>query len=317
MKKSIKIIKESERNLTSCLDELKNKEMIFRKLRKDTVGQSSSNPTWGYAYNVKKGKMKFKAEGLYKEHDYDAPQASYSEKIASIMGAKLLAEVRVPEIDVVEETKNQPGIISYKLMDNDKEDMFHIRDLMFYKYERDELSKKKNIFSIEDILECIRIQVKDDENYKTIEKGVIKTLLLDSIINNGDRHNNNWALVRNKDTNKYDLAIFDHSSCFTDMIQEQRHFTYEGWVGSYIKVKEDNNAVRRSSLGKEIIQYIAQNYTQYFNEFVDDFDKKLPEIIEEIKQEELPINMARLEMKLHGRKSFLNKVKDKEELEYE
>lgn len=317
MIKDIYVIKKDEKNLTEHLDEIAHKDMVFRSIRKDTIGQSSSNPTWGYVFNVREGKLKLNidGEGLYKEFDYDIPNAAYAEKISSIIGRNTLNNTRVPKTDVVMQYSGQPETISYKLLDNDKEDMFHIRDLMFYKYEREELEKKKNIFTIEDILYCVKQQVKNKENYEQVERSVIHTLLLDSIINNGDRHNNNWALVRNKETNFYELAVFDHSSTLTDMIEEQMRFTYNGWVSSYVNVGE-NTGVRRGSIGKDIIEYIAQNYKEYFDEFCEIFDEKLPSILEEIKGENLPINMRRLERKLYERKRFLEKTKSREEFEY-
>lgn len=317
MIKTIKIIKENEQHLTNHLEDLLNVDMVFRKLRQDSVGQSSSNPTWGYVFNVRSGKLKLNidGEGLFKDFDYDNPNAAYAEKVASIIGRGILDTTRVPKVDIVMEKRGQPSIISYKLMDNEEEDMFHISDLMFYKYERTELSQKKNIFTIEDILECVKQQVGDEENYKEVERGMIHTLLLDSVMNNGDRHNNNWALVRNKATGRYELAVYDHSSTFTDMLEEQRRFTYNGWVGSYITTDE-NSSIRKGNIGKDIIVYIARKYSEYFDEFADIFDKRLPTVLEEIKEENLPIDVNRLEMKLKQRNSFLNKIKNREDLEY-
>ena len=317
MIKTIRIIKENEGNISSNLDDLVSKDMVFRKIRQDFVGKSSSNPTWGYVFNVRDGKLKLNidGEGLYKEFDYDNPNAAYAEKIASIMGRNILDNTRVPKVDIVEERKKEPSIISYKLLDNNKEDMFHISDLMFYKYDRDELAKKKNIFTIEDILECVKEQIKDEENYKEVERSIIHTLLLDSVMNNGDRHNNNWALVINKETGKYELAIYDHSSSFVDMLEEKRAATYNGWVGSYVTVNE-SSTIRKGSVGKDIIKYMADNYSEYFDEFVDIFNGKLPFVLEEIKNENLPIDISRLDMKLKQRSSFLNKIKSREDLEY-
>lgn len=317
MVKTIKIIKENEQHLTDHLDDYIKVDVVFRKIRKDYVGQSSSNPTWGYVFNVRNGKLKLNIDpdGLYKEYDYDTPNASYAEKISSIMGRSVLDNTRVPKVDVVIEKPKEPSIISYKLMNNDKEDMFHIRDLMFYKFDRDQLSEKKNIFTIEDILECVKQQIGDEENYKEVERSMLHTLLLDAVMNNADRHNNNWALVRDKETGKYELAIYDHSSSLVDMLEDQRNCTHEGWVGSYITL-DDNAKLRKGSLGKDLIKHISKNYPEYYDEFVDRFNEKLPDILKEIKEENLPINTSRLEMKLKQRSSFLNKMKDREELEY-
>lgn len=317
MVKKIKIIKKNEQNLSAQLDEYKKVDIVFRILSEDTRGKSATNPTWGYVFNVRDGKLKLNIEpdGLYKEFDYDYPNASYAEKIYSIIAKEVLTEdTRIPTIDVVKENNSiyGPSTISYKLMNNDKEDMFHIADIMFYKYEREEIEKKKHIFTIEDILECLKEQISDEENYKKIEKSLIHTILMDSILNNLDRHDSNWALVRNKETNKYELAIFDHSISLIDMIEENRTATYNGWVKSYISTGKTSN----SSFGKDIIEYIHKNYGEYFDEFVDKFNEKLPVILNRIKEENLSIDTRRLENKLNARNIFLKMERDKEEFDY-
>ena len=317
MVKSVKRIKQGEKHLTDHLEDYKKADIVFREIRKDSVGRSASNPIWGLVFNVRNGKLKLNSigEGLYKEFDYDYPNASYAEKIYSIIAESVLDNTRVPNIDIVTEIPKEPSIISYKLINTEKEDMYHISDLMYYIYDRDEVSEKKNIFTIEDILKCVKEQVKDEENYKQVERSIIHTMLLDATLNNGDRHNNNWALVRNKQTNFYELAIFDHSSSLVDIIEEKSYFTSNGWVGSYIMAGEKQiGKLRVGSSGDKIIKYIANNYPEYFDEFVDIFNEKLPSIIEEIKQEKLPIDMRRLEEKLKQRNRFLRKIRDREEL---
>ena len=320
MIKKVKIIEENEPDITQNWNEQENVDdidIVFRKMRKDTVGKSASNPTWGLVFNVREGNLKLNIdkEGIFKEFDYDSPNGAYSEKILSIIGRNVLDNTRVPEIDIVMARPKEPSIISYKLMNNDKEDMFHISDLMFYKYDREQLAEKKKIFTIEDILECVKEQVQNEANYKQIEKSMIHTLLLDAIVNNADRHNNNWALVRNKQTNFYELAIFDHSSSLVDMLEDRRFCTHEGWVGSYVTLQE-NNKVRRGSRGKDIIEYISKNYSEYFEEFSSIFNERLPDIIKEIKNENLPIEINRLELKLNQRNGFLKKIKSRGDSEY-
>lgn len=315
MIKKIKIIKKNQQNLTNHLEEYKVVDIVFRILSEDTIGKSSSNPSWGYVFNVRNGKLKLNIDpyGLYKEFCGDNEDAAYAEKIFSIIGQEMLPDTRVAKTEVVSDCfPIKPATISYKLMDNDKEDMFHISDLMFYKYEREEIQKKKDVFTIEDILECIKVQVRNEENYNKIEKSVIHTILLDSVLNNADRHNNNWALVRNKETNQYDLAIFDHSVSLIDILEENKRATYNGWTRTYISTRENGE----SSMGNEIIEYIYKNYNEYFNEFVDRYNEKLPAIIDKIKGEELPIKVMRLEMKLNARNIFLQREKRKEEFEY-
>ena len=318
MNKTITIIERNKRNITDILENPIETDMLFREIQRDTIGKSSSNPTWGYAYSCRNGKLKYKGIGLYKEFDYDAPNASYSEKVWSIIGKNILDGTRVPDISVVEERKGQPGIISYRLLDNDKEDLIHVKDILFNKFERSEIKEKRNIIYIEDLLECFKLQIGDEENYNSVRKSVIHTLLLDAVTNNADRHGNNWGLIRNKKTNRYEFADFDHSSSFVDMFEDKKHFTVNGWVSSYTSVKPTNQETRMGSCGNEIIEYIAKNYREDFKDFSIKFNNRLPNIIEEIKDEKLDINIDRLERRLNDKKRFLKQLSREEgEIEYE
>lgn len=318
MSKTITIIEIDREHVTDILDNPIKTEMLFREIQRDTIGKSSSNPTWGYTYYYNNGKLKYKGIGLYKEYDYDAPNAAYSEKVWSIIGKNILDNVRVPNIDIVEEHYKEPGIISYRLLDNDKEDLIHIKDILFNKFERTELKEKRNIIYIEDVLECIKLQINDDENYNKIKRNIIQTLLLDAITNNADRHSNNWALIRNKITSEYELADFDHSSSFVDMFEDRRHFTANGWVSSYTSVNPTNDKTKMGSCGDEMIKYISKNYREDFEDFFAKFNDKLPNILQEIRNENLDIDMQRLEQRLNDKKRFLKQQsKEEGEIEYE
>ncbi len=197
-------------------------DIVFKCIQADLIGNSGSNPTWGqvYEYDEEEGYLKYKGNGLYKEIDYDYPNNAYSEKLFSIIGQRVLPGVRVPNIDVVQGPYSGHGIISHILLDNDKEDLIHVRDLLFNKYDRTEVLKRRSVFTIDDILESIKMQVPDEANYKKLEKHIIQTMLLDAVTNNSDRHPNNWALIRNKKTNQYDLAVFDDSAAFIGIIEQ-------------------------------------------------------------------------------------------------
>lgn len=314
--KSIFIIEIEELNkgnISKHKFEILKKEMAFIKTRKDTIGMSQCGPTWGYAFETENGKMRWKEEGLYKEYDMDSPKVAYSEKIASIIGKKLLKNIRVPDIEIVEAVKGESGLISYIILNNDKEDMFHIRDILFNKFERAELSSMRNIVSIKDILESIKIQVEDEENYKEIEKGIIHTLLFDALTNNGDRHPHNWALIRDKITNRYELGIFDHASCCVPMMVQQQNLGYEKWGGSYVKTRDDGIPKRVGDSGETIIKYIYENYKDYFVEFADLLEIEFSEIMQEIKNENLPIDIMALQSSLYKRKTFFNNIRGREE----
>lgn len=292
--------------------------LIFKELSRDTVGRSNSNPTWGYVYEYVDGELDFKGIGLHKEYDYDFPYAAYAEKVWSIIGQSVLNNVRIPNISVVEELPGFAEVISYRLMDNDKEDLIHMKDILFNKFLRNEIQEKKDIFDIQDILDCVKLQVKDKENYKIIEEAIMQALLLDSITNNGDRHTHNWALIRNKLTNYYDLALFDHSSSFVDMFQEQRHFTVNGWVSSYITF--DNKSKPKTALGESgnvIVNNIYKKYPKYFNNFITNFNKEFDNFCNQIYNENLDINMNFFLKRLKDKKNFLDKLQTKGEKEYE
>lgn len=47
------------------------------------------------------------------------PIASYSEKIWSIIGNKVLLETHVPKIDLVDEENEEIGVVSHRVLDND------------------------------------------------------------------------------------------------------------------------------------------------------------------------------------------------------
>ncbi len=221
------------------------------------------------------------------------------------------------KIDVVEEEPNHDGIISYRLMDNDKEDMIHIRDTLFNKFEREEIKQKKDIFSLDEILECVKLQLSNSQNYEQVEKAIIYVLLLDSVTNNGDRHAFNWALVRNKKTNYYDLAVFDHSSTLIDMLKKDIFRKPMMWNGSYITVGEDKGKTNIGSNGEKLVNYIFKNYPEYFEGFSDIFEKRIPTIIEQLRKENMNIDVDVLYTKLREKNRFLHKLKSKGELEYE
>lgn len=316
MIKSIKIIKMNQNNITSIIEDMPKTDIVFRELQQDTVGRSGSNPTWGYFYNNKSGNLKYIGIGLHKEYDYDYPEAAYSEKIWSIIGKKVLTDTRVPEIDVVEEKDGEPGIISHRLLNNDTEDMIHVKDILFNKFEREEFKAKKNTFHINDLLECIKLQINNPEEFEKIKKQVIHTLLLDAITNNADRHPNNWALIRDKKTNSYQLADFDHSSCFTDMYNDKIFCTNDGWVSSYTTISTQPNQ-RKGSCGLEMIEYIFKNFEAETQEFSKKLNDNLEDIILEIKNENFKVDVRKLEKKLRSRNKLLQRMINKEDMEHE
>lgn len=318
MKKTISIIKQNQENIGEVFRNGVQTDVVFRELQRDTIGRSGSTPTWGYVYHNVDGNLKFQGIALRKEYDYDYPMAAYGEKTWSIFGKKLLGDtVRVPDIEIVEEKPGYPEIVSYRLMDNNKEDMIHIKDVLFNKFERDEMKAKKDIFTIDELLECVKLQIDNEENYKKIEKDIIQVILLDAVTNNADRHALNWALVRNEKTNEYSLAVFDHASAFVDMFENRSFVLGNGWSSTYITVGNDKERHTLGSNGKTIVEYISKQYPEYFDEFSGRFEKELPEILEFCKKEEMKIDYRRLGDKIAIKKRFLSKLKNRGEIGYD
>lgn len=317
MIKTISIIKQNQENISQVFQNGVQTDMLFRELQRDTVGRSGSTPTWGYVYNNEEGKLKFKGIALHKEYDYDYPYDAFGEKTWSIFGRELLGDtVRVPVIDIVEQKSGYPEIISYRLMNNDREDMIHIKDTLFNKFERDEIRAKKDVFTIDEILECVKLQIGNKENYKRIERDIIRVLLLDSLTNNGDRHALNWALVRDEKTSEYSLAVFDHARAFIDMFQN-RGIKDSGWSTSYITVGNNKGRHNIGSDGRYIVECINQEYPEYFEEFCDEFETKLPKIMELVRQEEMKIDFRRLSDKMGEKKRFLRRLRHRGEIGYD
>jgi len=317
LKKTISIIKQNQENIAEVFKNGAQTDMVFRELQRDTIGRSGSSPTWGYVYCNEEGKLKFNGVALHKEYDYDFPLAAYGEKTWSIFGRELLGDtVRVPVIEIVEQKTGYEEIISYRIMNNDREDMTHIKDTLFNKFERDEIRAKKDVFTIDEILECVKLQIGNEENYKRIERDMIRVMLLDSITNNGDRHALNWALVRDEKTHEYTLAVFDHASAFMDMFQ-YRGIKDSGWSTSYITVGNNKGRHNIGSEGKYIVECISKEYSEYFDEFSKEFEEKLPGILELVKQENMKIDFRRLSDKMAEKKRFLRKLRQRGELEYD
>lgn len=317
MIKTITIINQNQENVSDYFNQSASTDFLFRELQKDTIGKSGANPIWGYVYTKQGENWKYKGIALHKEYDYDLPEGAYAEKIWDVFGKEILSDlaVRVPEVDIVEQEHHHPEVISYRLIDNDKEDMIHIRDTLYNKLNREQI--KKFIFTFDQILECVQLQIQDPENFEKVKEGMIQTFLLDSITNNGDRHVLNWALVRNKETNYYELAVFDHVGTFTGMLEQSPSVTLNGWVGGFTTVGIDQGRTDIGSNGEKIVQYINQAYPESFRHFMKKWKEKLPDILKKVEMLNLPVDLKRLENKIREKNRFMKELINEGELEYE
>jgi len=262
--------------------------LIFWEQEKDSLGNSGGNPTWGYLYEYfgeeenEEDKLIGIGDVIYKEYDYDYPNNAYNEKIYSVLAQKVVKNCRVPHIDVAFlPNSKQPTTISHCIFDTSKEEMFEIKDFLYNIFERNELKTNQDIVLIEDLLNSIKMSVSNEQDYKEIEEGVVQVLALDAITNNPDRHPNNWAVVRNIQTGKYSLGMFDNSIAFYNMIQKRNNNMQ--WVSSYVLTQERvRNGIGDN--GEKVINYLKEHYTDYFNKFLYNFMDKLPEFFNEIEE---------------------------------
>ena len=301
------------------LEKQKFNGFVFFKFYRDPVGNSGSNPTWGDLYEVIKGKEHYKGNCLYKEMDYDEPYASYCEKLWSILGKRVLGgKTRVPEITLVKpEGSSECGALSHIILNNDTEDMADMKKMLFFKLERQEQEKLKYLVDYQDLIDCVRIQVNNEENFKELEEQIVNTMLLDAVTNNADRHAKNWALVRNKATNHYSLGLYDHGVSFLDMVSDRPNATSTSngrsmWTTTYIKT--DPNVVYRGmgDTGDKIVKYLFNRYPEISEKFYETFCRELPGFEQDLKDAPSDINTKRIMSNLLIKKRVMEKIIDRQ-----
>ena len=288
--------------------------LVFDKIIKDPIGKSGTNPTWGRVFGYKNGQLSQDYQvGLYKEYDWERPESAHAEKIWSIIGKIMLDDCRVPDIDIINDKINDgAGVLSYRIMNNDFEDLTNLNSIVYRKFERQELKKYRGYIYIEDLFKAIKEEISDIDNYKKMEKSIIEVILLDSITNNADRHLDNWAMIRNKNTNQYSLGLFDHSSSFIGLDPRNRN-SLNGWISSYLCIDppEKWNKILIGSNGKKLTEYISQNYTKYYNEFLEKFEDRLKKFYEKIDGETGSISQRLIKSNFDLKLSKLNQLAHK------
>jgi len=259
-------------------ENVKSNVLLLQKRDVDHVGT-----TYGSVWVKVYGENDFDRTALYKPCDPDEPHGAQAELISSHFftscfdGIKCL---RVPKINMVRDNEQDLGIISYRVHDKVKEDFTHMDSLLLhYKYSEQDLSKIYTL-GIGDILDCIREEVTDDNNYKEVEKAIIMVACADAVTNNADRHGKNWALIRDKDTNHHELAIFDNVKSFVNLIYQRTGYRENDlWSIGYIGAKSSTNI----STGKSVMEYVKKYYPEYFDEFDDRFENVRKQFLEDIK----------------------------------
>lgn len=263
------------------------KGLIFKTIDRDAVGRSSGNPRWGHVFEYKDGRIsKNNRIAVYKEPDYDEPDGPYAEKIWSILGKLVLPDCKIPEIDVIWDKKNKliPGVISYSIVDKQREDMIDMRTILRYNsIKEEELRKNDDRLNLDELLNYVKNYIGDEKEYNKIESQIIRAILLDCITNNFDRHPDNWALIREISSGTYTLGLYDNTVSFVNMLNcRPGVVNSENWGKIFILVSNHNN--KQTDMSDEVVKYICNKYPEYSKEFFETFDRNLNEICEQIKQ---------------------------------
>lgn len=114
-----------------------------------------------------------------------------------------------------------------------------------------------NIVQLLDDIKNVIVEKK--QNYCELEKSIVQTVVIDVICNNLDRHLANWALIRNKKTDRYILGLFDHATSFYNMSTLKRTMAFpqsymrEFWVSSSVLLDERDDLKRLSSRGFDVV----------------------------------------------------------------
>lgn len=148
-----------------------------------------------------------------------------------------------------------------------------------------------NGVSVLDTLRNIRKTAKKkQQNYQDIEKSIIQVTIADLFTQNSDRHLNNWALIRDKKTDRYSLGLFDHATTFNmslknDVVGFSQSELRENWAITSVLVEDGK---RKSSNGIDLFRYIMEHHREYAVEILQQLHDKMPEIEQAIGYETIP-----------------------------
>jgi len=266
-------------------------------------------PTWGEVFRYSNKEIGEPKPALYKCHDYDYPYTAYCEKIWSIIGKIMLDDCRVPNIDIVgNEGKGREGLLSYRLLRKQTEDLIDMHTLTYHKYSREQLKAMQSHLYIEDLIECVRLEVGDNDNFERLKRDIIETIILDSITNLADRHDENWGLIKSKEDKAYDIALYDHAISFVDMFTTDLGRSSEGWAQSYLKTVPQEKWTRQylmGDMGNKLVGYISERYPNEFNEFMRKFNDRIGLFYQFIDTPGCPADLKRIRSNIREKRRLI------------
>lgn len=228
---------------------------------KDVIGSGSNNKIWLVKENL---------IGVFKYPKTKDTTEHFSEKLASDICQ--LINIPCAKIDIAK-YKESIGCISY-LINNNEEDLVEGIHYINKKYEGFTPNNSKDIISNEYYsLEMLLNSVKE----LNIEKNIIQMCLVDFIIGNSDRHQNNWAIIENKINNSIKFSpLYDNGSSLCCYIKNEDidsiikdSFRFNALVDSksktLIRIDKHNKKIPTH---QELLKHIIDKYEKYVGDFV-------------------------------------------------
>lgn len=220
----------------------------------------------------------------------------------AILGAKIAKQTGESNIEISDEQEELLNLILTKIdeiNENTSLENFleELSNSLGRKVSEEELRdiKVKGTSVIQLLREIKAIAIEKYQNYKELEKSIIQVTISDLMVNNIDRHLNNWILIRDKMTNRYVLGIFDHAASFINMSYNNVIFSFgqnsvQGkWENSSVLLDSQRDKKIGSSRGKDVLKYIFDNYREYAIEILQKMHDKIPEFERIISYETIPI----------------------------
>jgi len=209
------------------------------------------------------GLFKFKKDLETKDH--------VSEKLASDLAA--LLEIPCAQVEIGT-FKQREGSMSY-LINKDSEELIEGISLINQYYPN--YSAEKMYDSSLDEQYSIHMLVKSIRKYGLL-KDLLKMLVFDYLIGNSDRHQNNWAIIKQGDGIYKFSPLYDNSSSLCCYVTEDKVQQYLGndlnRLYSLVRTKS-RSIVRIDAKRKirptheELLIYINQHYHHEVKEFID------------------------------------------------
>lgn len=224
----------------------------------------------------------------YQKNDKKNEISTYeniSEKIAELIASEL--KIKSAKIDIGT-YYGDIGCLSYNIL-KDKQTMSEGVSYISRKYPKYDVTtgidmETGQYYCLEMILNSL--------STNELKRDFFKIMIFDFIIGNSDRHSNNWAIIKTKDTQECFAPLYDNGSSLCALINEHEIANYLSKdklkLSSLVDSKSKtlvriNGNVKKIPTHKEVLQYLHDNYYENTRQFAEIAILKLnTEKIEEI-----------------------------------